>query len=126
MTEPVSGSKKQEDHMVIAVPIVEGKLCMHFGHCAQFALVEVDLESKKVIGRKDIPAPPHQPGLLPPWLADQGAKLVIAGGMGARAQALFVDRGIQVISGAPAFSPEDIATAWMNGTLAVGQNQCDH
>jgi len=43
-----------------------------------------------------IDAPPHEPGLLPRWLHEQGAHLIIAGGMGHRAQELFVQNGIQV------------------------------
>ena len=26
----------------IAIPLAEGKLCMHFGHCEKFAIIEVD------------------------------------------------------------------------------------
>lgn len=28
--------------MKIAIPMAGGQLCMHFGHCEQFALVDVD------------------------------------------------------------------------------------
>ena len=28
--------------MKIAIPLAAGRLCMHFGHCEQFALVDVD------------------------------------------------------------------------------------
>jgi len=55
--------------MKIAIPLVEGKLSVHFGHCASFALLDVDTEKKRIISRQDITAPPHRPGLLPPWLA---------------------------------------------------------
>lgn len=112
--------------MKIAIPLAEGKLTMHFGHCASFALVEVDDQTKKILGREDIPAPPHEPGLLPPWLARQGAKMIIAGGMGQRAQQLFAQQGIQVVVGAPAESPEKLIADFFAGTLHVGQNVCDH
>lgn len=99
---------------------------MHFGHCASFALVEVDEQTKKILGREDIAAPPHEPGLLPPWLAKQGANMIIAGGMGQRAQQLFAQQGIQVVVGAPAESPEKLITDFFTGTLQVGANVCDH
>ena len=53
--------------MKIAIPLAEGKLTMHFGHCQSFALVDVDPQTKKIIRTEELAAPPHQPGLLPPW-----------------------------------------------------------
>jgi len=34
--------------MKIAIPLAEGKLTMHFGHCSSFALVDVDPQTKKL------------------------------------------------------------------------------
>jgi len=99
---------------------------MHFGHCEQFALVDVDGAGKKIIRREDIAAPPHQPGMLPPWLAERGATVIIAGGMGQRAQALFAQQGIQVVVGAAAGTPERLVSDYLAGTLQVGNNVCDH
>jgi predicted Fe-Mo cluster-binding NifX family protein len=112
--------------MRIAMPLADGKLCMHFGHCERFALIDVDPAAKVILKRVDIPAPDHQPGLLPPWLAGQGAQLVIAGGMGQRAQDLFLQQGIKVVAGAPAETPEKLIADYLNGTLVSGQNICDH
>jgi len=112
--------------MKIAIPIAEGRLAMHFGRCEQFALVDVDVETKKVLGREDVEAPPHQPGLLPPWLAEKGAEVIIAGGMGGRAVGLFAQQRIQVIVGAPAESPEKLAADFLSGSLKTGDNVCDH
>ena len=52
--------------------------------------------------------------------------MIIAGGMGQRAQSLFTSNNIQVIVGAPALSPEDLVNAFMNNELRSGQNACDH
>ena len=112
--------------MKIAIPLAEGKLTMHFGHCASFALVDVDPQTKKILGSSEIAAPPHEPGLLPPWLAKQGANIIIAGGMGQRAQQLFAEQGIQVVVGAPAETPEKLITDFFAGTLQTGDNVCDH
>jgi predicted Fe-Mo cluster-binding NifX family protein len=110
----------------IAIPTAEGKLAMHFGHCREFALVDVDAESRKVLEVRVVPAPLHQPGLLPPWLAEQGVTAVIAGGMGMRARQLFESHGIDVIVGAPAEEPRQIALAFLDGSLQTGPNICDH
>ena len=92
---------KEDKHMKIAIPLANGKLTMHFGHCERFALVDVDPAQKKILKREDIVPPPHEPGLLPPWLAERGATLIIAGGMGQHAQGLFTEQGIKVLVGAP-------------------------
>jgi ATP-binding protein involved in chromosome partitioning len=112
--------------MKIALPVAEGKLCMHFGHCQQFAIVEVDPDKKEILGKEMKTPPPHAPGVLPPWVAQQGATYVIAGGMGGRAIQLFQQAGVQVITGAPPDEPEKLVTAFLNESLATGDNVCDH
>ena len=112
--------------MKIAIPLANGKLAMHFGHCEAFALLDVDPAEKKILRREDVDAPPHQPGLLPPWLADRGATTIIAGGMGQRALGLFTEQGIHVVVGAPADTPESIVRDYLSGTLQAGDNACDH
>jgi ATP-binding protein involved in chromosome partitioning len=117
---------KEKATMRIAIPLADGNLAMHFGHCAQFALMDIDLDTKTISSRTDVDAPPHEPGLLPPWLAEKGVNMIIAGGMGSRAQGLFGEQKIQVLVGAPAESPEKLVTAFMAGELKSGENVCDH
>lgn len=112
--------------MKIAIPLAEGKLSLHFGHCEKFSLVEVDESQKRIIRQEEIEAPPHQPGMLPRFLAGKGAGVIIAGGMGQRAQALFAEQGIKVVVGAPAEAPEKIVNDYLAGTLRTGENACDH
>jgi predicted Fe-Mo cluster-binding NifX family protein len=111
--------------MKIAIPVAVGKLCMHFGHCEQFALVEVD-DARTVTATEYLTPPPHEPGVLPRWLHEQGADVIIASGMGQRAQSLFAQSGIDVVVGAPAGQVADIVSAYLAGTLEAGQNVCDH
>lgn len=110
--------------MKIAIPLADGKLAMHFGHCASFALIDFDPAEMKILGREDVPAPPHQPGLLPPWLAERGVKMVIAGGMGKMACDLLEQQGITVVLGAPAEEPEKLITEHFTGTMQIGDNPC--
>lgn len=110
----------------IAIPMAAGNLCMHFGHCEQFAVLDVDADGKKIVKREDLTPPPHEPGVLPAWLAEKGVKLVIAGGMGQRAQQIFMSQGIEVLVGASADSPEALVKAYLEGTLESGDNVCDH
>jgi predicted Fe-Mo cluster-binding NifX family protein len=102
-----------------------GRLAMHFGHCESFALIDVDRDSNRIVNQETVTAPPHQPGFLPAWLADFGAQMIIAGGMGGRAIEMFQRQGIEVVLGAPADAPEQIVTAWLKGQLASGANACD-
>ena len=112
--------------MRYAVPVSNGRLATHFGHCEHFVLIDVD-EATKTIVRKELAASPgHQPGLLPVWLAGEGASAVIAGGMGSRAQELFRENRIQVILGAVGDDPEQLVLDCIRGTLATGDNICDH
>ncbi|MFH0842266.1 MAG: NifB/NifX family molybdenum-iron cluster-binding protein [Bacteroidota bacterium] len=108
----------------IAVPLENGILCSHFGHCEQFAIIET--ESRKVIGEKLITPPPHEPGLLPGWLAEKGVTDVIAGGMGQRAIDLFNHQKINVFVGAPLKNPVELVKDLINDSLTAGANYCDH
>jgi predicted Fe-Mo cluster-binding NifX family protein len=112
--------------MKIAIPTSSGKLTMHFGHCETFTIVNVDDAAQTISSTEDIKAPPHEPGLLPRWLAEKNVDLIIAGGMGQRAQQLFTDQGIKVIVGAPADDVEVIVANHLAGTLTAGINMCDH
>jgi len=110
--------------MTVAIPVSGGKLSPHFGHCEQFALFAV--ADKSVTGRQDLTPPPHEPGVLPRWLKENGVTVVIAGGMGQRAQSLFEQEGIEVVCGAPAQDPEQVVGSYLKGTLEIGDNACDH
>jgi predicted Fe-Mo cluster-binding NifX family protein len=119
-------SKPLNNQLRIAIPLADGKLANHFGHCEYFALVDVALSDRKIAHRQDVKAPPHEPGLLPPWLSAQGVTHIIAGGMGQRALGLFGQNGVNVIVGAPVETPEKLVTDFLNGVLESGRNVCDH
>jgi predicted Fe-Mo cluster-binding NifX family protein len=112
--------------MKIAIPLANGKLAMHFGHCERFALIDVDADTKKIIKSDEVTPPPHEPGLLPKWLAEHGVNLIIAGGMGQRALMLFAENNIQVLVGACSESPEKLIDDYFSGTLQLTGNVCDH
>jgi ATP-binding protein involved in chromosome partitioning len=112
--------------MKIAIPVAQGQLCMHFGHCEQFALVDVDADAKTISSTELLTPPPHEPGVLPAWLHEQGAEVILAGGMGQRAQQLFAANGIEVVVGAPGMEPEQLVLAYVSGSLEAGVNVCDH
>jgi len=71
----------------IAIPLENGILCSHFGHCQKFATINTS--DNIIISEKIVTPPPHEPGLLPGWLAEKGVTDVIAGGIGQRATGLY-------------------------------------
>ena len=112
--------------MRYAIPVSGKIVSLHFGHCEHFALIDVDEQTKKILKKGLVPSPGHQPGFLPEWLAEQGVALVIAGGMGSRAQSLFQQNRIGVIVGIMEDDPEKAVLNYLNGRLATGDNICDH
>ncbi len=109
---------------VFAIPLEGGRLCSHFGHCEQFSIINV--EDKSIMADKLVTPPPHEPGLLPRWLADMGVTNIIAGGMGQRALDLFEQNKIDVNYGAQSKTPKELVQDWLDDSLQLGGNSCDH
>ena len=124
--EKTNPNQKGVKKMRIAIPLTGGKLSQHFGHCEQFAIIEVDKDTKSIKSKELVSPPAHQPGVLPQWLAGLQVELIIAGGMGQRAQQLFTQNQIEVVVGASEISPEELASAYLDGRLQCGENICDH
>ena len=110
--------------MRIAIPAIGGQISPHFARGEEFVLF--DVEDGEVKNRVFVVPPPHGPGVLPQWLREQGASVIIASGMGSRAQALFNQQGITVVLGASSGSPDEIVANYLNETLETGENVCDH
>jgi len=110
---------------VIAIPMENGILCPHFGHCQQFAVVQV--ENNKIVKIEEHNPPEHVPGLYPRWLCQQfNVTDVIAGGMGQQAIMLFNQQGINAFVGAPIKKAEELVNDFLNGNLSLNANYCDH
>ncbi len=109
---------------LIAVPTSNGLLDEHFGHCRQFTLISV--EENQIVSESMTDAPPHEPGLLPGFLADKGVTDVIAGGMGNRAIQLFNQHQVNVFVGAPKLTPKELTKGFLNKALVFSANYCDH
>ncbi len=112
--------------MKIAIPYSEGSLATHFGHCDEFVIIDVDTKTQKINSTNKIMPPPHEPGLLPKWLASLDINIIIAGGIGQRAIQLFDNYGIKVLTGAPKKHAEQLVKDYLNGTLKNGENVCQH
>ncbi|MFA7426293.1 MAG: NifB/NifX family molybdenum-iron cluster-binding protein, partial [Desulfosarcinaceae bacterium] len=108
---------------IVAIPSsnpggLEATVGAHFGHCDLYTLVAVEEGQVKDI--KVIPNMPHQQGgCMAPvqYLADQGAKALIAGGMGLRPLMGFQQVGIDVYYGGNARSVGEAVDAFVAGRL---------
>ncbi len=115
---------------IIAIPVdedagLESEVCPHFGHAAAFALVEV--EGGRITACRVVANPMadhHQPGVLPGFVRDTGANVLLAGGLGPRAVDLLHGFGIEVATGAEG-CVRDAVTAFLAGDIS-GVTPCEH
>jgi predicted Fe-Mo cluster-binding NifX family protein len=109
--------------MKIAISTESGFVSAHFGRCPAYTLVEI--EDGRIIQRSEIPNPGHQPGFLPVYLSQKGVNVIIAGGMGPRAQGLFAEKNIQTIIGVQG-KIDEVIEKFLRQELESGQDLCDH
>ena len=97
----------------------------HFGRCAAYTFITVDGSS--LVETRPVANPyaaGHKPGQLPAWIHEEGAHVILAGGMGRRAVDLFTANGIAVATGATG-RVEDAVQAYVSGSLK-GTTPCAH
>jgi predicted Fe-Mo cluster-binding NifX family protein len=89
--------------MKIAIPVEDNRgfdseVCEHFGRAPFFAIVTLDGEAKIEI----IPSPftSHGPGEIPKFLSEKGVDVILAMGIGRKAELFFNEFGIKVVRGA--------------------------
>ena len=108
--------------MKIALATENGIVSAHFGHCEGFTVYNVE-DGKETV-KEFLPSPGHTPGVLPVFLSENGVNVIIAGGMGERAQMLFEQRGIGVIIGASG-TVEDVFAQYSKGELESSGSFCE-
>ena len=107
--------------MRIAVAAMGNTVAGHFGHCENF--IFFDAEEGKIVAEKSVPNPGHRPGFLPNFLADNGAEVIIAGGMGGGAVDIFNERNVEVVVGAQG-DTRLCVEAWLRGELKSTGSVC--
>ena len=108
----------------IAIPLENGVLCGHFGHCQAFAIV--DVKDGVITGSKIETPPEHTPGAYPRWIAGFGVTTVIAGGIGQKAVLLFNEQNIDVFTGAPVKPATVLVNDYLSNRLSLTENYCNH
>lgn len=109
--------------MRIAIASDGERVAEHFGRCPSYTLV--DIEDGNAVYREVLDNPGHEPGRIPVFLKEHGAEVIVAGGMGGRAQMLFDQMGIQQILGIT--GPVDqVVASCIDGSLEGAESLCAH
>jgi len=108
----------------IAVPVVDGNLSNHFGHCQYFFIAEVNGDEIHQVSEEE--PPPHAPGVIPRWLNERNVDVVLVGGIGQKALALFQQFNIQPVIGVASAPPRELVENFLKEKLDQGANQCSH
>lgn len=104
---------------------VEGTVSAHFGRCPAYGIWRIangTAEKIEVVSNPYFEQ--HVPGAVPGFIRKTGANVMIAGGMGPRAIALFNEMGIEVVTGALG-NPANVMKAYVRGELS-GIVPCRH
>ena len=112
-------NRQNNDHVMIVIPLTEGRPSRFLGKCDQLAIFEVDKRNKKVLYESVHQAPPHEPGLLPSCLDRLGVDVLLTGEMGPLAVKLFKQEGIDVVMNIPPKAYMQIVRDYLNGEFAV-------
>lgn len=110
--------------MRFAIPTFNRELTAHFGHCNSFAIINT--ENEEIVSEEYLDPPVHQPGVYPRFLADHGVDVIIAGGMGQKAQDLFAQNNIRVYMGVRGGKPSELVNDYFKNQLQTGENLCSH
>ena len=108
--------------MKIAISTDSEKVSEHFGRCPEFTIVEI--KDNKIKNKKVIENPGHMTGFLPKYLKEHRVDYVIAGGAGFRAQKLFKQSGIKLITGIQG-EIDKIIDSFIKGNLKQGNDFCN-
>jgi predicted Fe-Mo cluster-binding NifX family protein len=72
----------------------------HFGRCPYYIIADVEEKIKEVQAVDNPYYGRHAPGQVPEFISSQGVNVMLTGGMGRRAIALFEQYGIEAVTGA--------------------------
>ena len=110
--------------MKIVIPTKNEKLCSHFGNCESFTFVEVDQKTNNIISiESKIP----EEGIScqsASWISEQGANIVLVGGMGMRPTNIFNQNGVKVVAGCPELPIRELVEKYLTNELSLGENSC--
>ena len=104
---------------------LDGQMSQHFGRCPYYLIVDVEGDEIKKTDSVNNPYyNNHVPGMVPQFINEQRANVMIAGGMGPRAIDMFSNLGMEVVTGAIG-NVGNILQAYLSGEIS-GVEPCEH
>lgn len=104
---------------------LNAQMSQHFGRCPSYLVVDVEGNEVK---KSEVVENPyysnHIPGKVPQFIKEQGAQVMIAGGMGPKAIDMFSNFGIEVVTGAIG-NVSNVLQAYLQGEIS-GVEPCKH
>jgi len=98
---------------------LESVLAYHFGRCPYFTFVELEENKVKNIVVEDNPyANSHEAGVVPQYIHNKGAEMIVAGGMGPSAQEWFSQLGVKPMVGSYG-KIKDLVAAIAKGPMEI-------
>ncbi len=105
---------------------LQSSLSQHFGRCPKYVFVELEGSNIKQTNSKNNPFfSGHEPGMVPEFIANEGADVIISGGMGPKAIEWFEQLGIKPIT-APVKPIKELLEDYINGKLTGAAPCNDH
>ena len=99
---------------------LSGQISQHFGRCPHYLIVEIEgSEIKKTAIVSNPYYNNHIPGMVPTFINEQGANVMIAGGID-----MFSNLGIEVVTGAMG-NAGNVLQAYLRGEIS-GVEPCSH
>lgn len=109
----------------IAIPINEDEMLeSHFGQARLFAVYQV--ENDTITVKEILTPPPHAPGILPKWINENGATVLLASSMGERAKKILDYFNVEVFLGTPVLAADKLIEKFLAGKLEFDPQLCDH
>lgn len=118
------GEQKMQDTRIAVTADENGEIFQHFGHTRFFAIY--DIKDGKISSHSMIDAEGSGHSALGGFLRDNGAELLICGGIGGGAKKVLAEAGIELISGVSG-NIEEAVKNFIEGKLHDDpEAECDH
>lgn len=86
-------------------------------------MFDLDQQTKQIIHKSMFLAPPSTSSALPQRLHELDTNVVLTAGLGQRTEQWLAQLGIEVVSGVPPESPEQLVSHYLDGNVPVSSRE---
>jgi predicted DNA-binding protein (UPF0251 family)/predicted Fe-Mo cluster-binding NifX family protein len=123
-TEP-RRTKEEGERMVVAVPYLQGNVNAHFGSTQAFLVAEAVDGKVERTSIFEVQGMQHNHSGIAGFLKEQGASVILAGGMGAPMQQALKLQGFELYCGVSGPAVEAVE-AFLRGDIEQSESTCGH